>query len=371
MATAMAISITALLAVPGASLAVESSAVSEESMNRKLEELQSEIEVASASVENLEETIAKSVNVSGYMDAEYIIDDREGRADGFRTHHFSFFLEKKLYKKWSVFSELEFEDAPYFELGSSKEGFEFAEGKILLEQAYMDYTASPSLAFRIGRFLTPAGIWNINHYPPFVTTQSRPQHIRHIFPQYLDGFELHGSVNIQDFMVTYMGYTANGEGNPGGGDGNEEKAFGGRLEFMVPFVVEIKAGVSALSDKLNDGTAKSATGVDMQFRVRWLKIQAEYAQATLDPTEGEAYGSSGYYVQAQTDMGKFTLFARHDVFKPNDSLPDSEVVANTGGVNYHWTPTIVSKIEGNFFDSQNQDNGEAHTLWIVSLALFF
>ncbi|MDH5639335.1 MAG: porin, partial [Nitrospinota bacterium] len=329
MAVVMVISIAVLLALPGASLGAESSEGSEESLNRKLEELQIEIEVLSANVENLEETMAKSVNVSGYMDAEYIINDQKGQADGFRTHHFSFFLEKKLYKKWSVFSELEFEDAPYFEAGSSESGFEFAEGKILLEQAYMDYTSSPNLAFRVGRFLTPAGIWNINHYPPFVTTQSRPQHIRHIFPQYLDGFEIHGSVNIQDFMVNYMGYAANGQGNPGGGDGNEEKAFGGRLEFMVPFMVEIKAGVSALSDELNDGTAKSATGVDMQFRVRWLKIQAEYAQATMDPAEGEAYGSNGYYVQAQTNIGKLTLFARYDVFNPNDSVPDSEVVVNT------------------------------------------
>jgi len=349
--------------------AAETSPSSEE-LNQKLEELQVETEIISDNVENLEEILSKGLNVSGYMDVEYIVDDREGKVDGFRIHHFSLFLQKKLHKNWSVFSELEFEDAPFFEAGGSKE-LSRSEGKILLEQVYADYHATPNMTLRGGRFLTPAGIWNINHYPPFVTTQSRPLHIRNIFPQYLDGLELSGSVNIHDYMLSYSGYAANGGGNPGSGDQNEDKAFGGRLEFNAPLMVELKIGVSALNDKLNDGTEKTATGADLQLNISALKIQAEYATADMKPGEGQTYGMQGYYVQALTNLGMWTFFGRYDYFNENDTIADNGVFVSTGGLNYHWTPTVVSKIEANYFDYQNEEVSVDHTVWILSLSVFF
>jgi len=339
-------------------------------ISKELDVLKDQADVLSASVENMEETWARIVNVSGYMDAEYIIDDRKGKPDGFRVHHFSLFLEKKLSRDWSVFSELEFEDAPFLQ-ASSPESISAAQGKILLEQAYTDFHAAPNISFRIGRFLTPAGIWNINHYPPFVTTQSRPLHIRNIFPQYLDGIQAHGDVNALDYLISYKAYVANGEGNSGTGDENEEKAIGGRIEFTAPFVIEVKLGFSAISDKLNSGSDKTATGVDAQFRFSWLKIQGEYAQAKIKPVEGTTFNAVGYYLQGQTDIGRWTLFVRHDYYDANDSLPDNGLAVNTAGLNYHWTPTIVSKIEGNFYDFKSLEVGEDYASWILSLAVFF
>jgi hypothetical protein len=340
------------------------------SPNKQIEDIRDQTEIVSATVDNLEETVSKFVNVSGYMDSEYIIDERKGKTDGFRIRHFSLFVEKKLFSDWSVFSELEFEDAPFIEATPKKGEFLATQGKILLEQVYADYQPTHAFSLRAGRFLTPAGIWNINHYPPFVTTQSRPQHIRNIFPQYEDGLQVLGAANAADLLVAYMAYFANGEGNSGGGDGNDAKTFGGRLELTVPFAVEVKAGFSALSDTLNNGTGKTAIGADLQFRVSWLKIQSEYAHGRLKPSGGTPYNSIGYYFQAQADVGKWTFFARHDYFNPNDSIGDGAAVINSGGLNYHWTPTIVSKIEGNFYDSK-PGNETGQNVWIFSLAVFF
>lgn len=359
---------------PAASKAAAASAGAQAASSQietQIQELQTQAEILQATVENMEETLANATIVSGYLDTEYIIDERKGKNDGFRVHHFSLFLEKKFERDWSVFSELEFEDAPYLE-STGKTGEFFAnQGKILLEQMYTDYQPSQALTFRAGRFLTPAGIWNINHYPPFVTTQSRPQHIRLIFPQYLDGLQVHGAVNAADLLIGYMAYASNGQGNSGTGDGNNDKAFGGRLEISAPAALEVKAGFSALSDKLYGGEKKTSMGADLQVRMRWIKIQSEYAVGRMEPAGRPLYNAIGYYLQVQADVGKWTVFARHDFYNPDDSVASNGTTINTGGLNYHWTPTIVTKVEGNFYDGKAVEGSSGKAVWIMSVAVFF
>lgn len=63
-----------------------------------------------------------------------------------------------------------------------------------LERLYLDYSFSDKLNLRGGRFLTPAGRWNLLHAPPLVWTGSRPLATRYLFPNGMNGVMLHGSV---------------------------------------------------------------------------------------------------------------------------------------------------------------------------------
>ena len=108
----------------------------------------------------------------------------------------SLFFTKDFGNGWSFFSEVEYEDGPKFEGDGTT--LSSQDGKIFLESVNMTYLHKPDLSARVGRFFTPAGIWSVDHYPPFVGTQLRPQHIRKIFPQVIDGAGVFGSLTLKD-----------------------------------------------------------------------------------------------------------------------------------------------------------------------------
>jgi len=333
----------------------------------RIDELEMNSSINSEESADIDRRLSELVSISGYADVELILSDRKEDTSRFRIHHFSLFIEKELNESWQIFSEIEFEDAPFIEADSSG-ALTDAEGKILVEQVYTDYSFSHHGALRMGRYLTPAGIWLVNHYPPFVPTQLRPKHIRRIFPQYLDGVQLFGDIALSDSLLTYALYVGNGEGNAGAGDGNDEKAVGGRIALMPYGLADVQVGLSTMTDTDNNDTRKTAYGVDLKGRLGGLRVQGEYAMATFDPSGLPSHERSGYYLQAQYDLGLFTLVGRYDTYDPNDSVSDDGVVVSTAAVNYHWSPTIVSKIEANSYDYETDSD---YVEWIVSTALFF
>ena len=65
-----------------------------------------------------------------------------------------------------------------------------------LERLYLDYNLSEKLNLRAGRFLTPAGRWNLLHAAPLVWTTTRPLVTSRLFPASTNGLMLYGSVPI-------------------------------------------------------------------------------------------------------------------------------------------------------------------------------
>ena len=81
-------------------------------LRKEIEELKYRLEVIEATDKEVDDKFSRLFTLSGYADSEYIIDDRGGKHDGFRTHHLSFNFIKHISEKWRLFSEVEFEDSP-------------------------------------------------------------------------------------------------------------------------------------------------------------------------------------------------------------------------------------------------------------------
>jgi len=166
-----------------------------------------EAEIAIHLYEDLSKEIENNITISGYADVEYRGSSEPGINEEFRMHHLSLFFSKQFDNNVKFFSEIEYEDTPKFEGKNDGSGdLETASGKIFVEALNFDWNYSQHLNIRAGRFFTPAGIWSEDHYPPFVTTQERPLHIRKIFPQLIDGLSLFGST---EFTTNhFFNYTA-------------------------------------------------------------------------------------------------------------------------------------------------------------------
>ncbi|HEX9627004.1 MAG TPA: porin [Acidiferrobacterales bacterium] len=351
----MAVPITALLAWTCAA-----GAASVDELDQRLRVLEQQTDVYKEEIEDLTREKESKIRISGYVDAEYSRDSRPNVKPGFRMHHLSFFFKKQISSNWRFFSEVEYEDAPKFEgNGESQpapaegEIATDAEGKIFVEAVYIDYLPHPAANVRTGRFFTPAGIWSIDHYPPFVPTQRRPSHVRQIFPQVVDGMDFFGSIPVGKAFFGYDLYFGNGEGNTGKQDQNSTKAVGAKASLLLPFLDQLELGATAYDDRLNNDDEKFSWGTHARIRAGMFAFQAEYADAKIEPVAAATYHRRGYYGQlvvAPTD--KWAVGYRYDYYDER-SIAVRDEKTNSVFVNYRAHRDIVLKVEHH--DIQDED----------------
>lgn len=223
------------------------------------------------------------------------------------------------------------------------------QGELFAEAVNLSFQWRPDISFRVGRFFTPAGIWNVDHYPPFVPTQELPLHIRNIFPQVFDGAMVYGTHPVGGSFVKYDLYWGNGEGNPGKSDSNSHKALGLNAGVLLPFLKHTEFGLTYYRDTLNDDTKKAATGAHVKVKNGGFAFQSEYARGKYTPKTDPGYNSSGYYAQLMYDINNWSAGVRRS-FYDADSIGNNELVANTLFVNYRVSASIVLNMEHHWFN---------------------
>jgi len=333
--------------------------------NKRLKDRVEELEIEQED-SNSEEK--QGMKISGYADFEYRSSDLSTEHDSFKPRHFSLFFSKDVQPKWNLFSELEFEDAPLVEADSANDkATPTTQGKIFAEQMYIEYRPSVDLDISFGRFLTPAGIWSVYHYYPYVPTQSRPLHIRKIFPQVSDGIKLRKSFSFKEDIIDARVYVSNGSGNPGKRDKNGNKAVGFKLNYASDFMSGLQFGTSYYNEEDNSSIKKVSTGLHFQLNLFDFEVQSEYATRNNAPETGSDYNDTGYYLQVMYDIDKWTIAGRYDWYNSNDSASGNKQTTYTTAINYHFATNVVAKAEYNInnFDSTTKEDFNQLILAIV------
>lgn len=326
-----------------------------EEIDQRLKKLEGDVGVNREETDDIASRLKNSLSVSGYADAEYVTTNKSGpNYSGFRLHHLSMFLKKQVSDDLRFFSETEWEDAPY----ASADAAGLTTGTIFVEALNFDYQWRPDTSMRVGRFFTPAGIWSVDHYPPFVLTQQRPQHIREIFPQLVDGAAVSGQHAAGNSFVSYDLYVGNGETATfdGNGDQNTTKAAGLRANVALPIAQQFDVGATFYHDKLAASadplkeSKKDVYGAHAKIRQGAFGLQAEYAdgkyQPTVSPATNLPYHKKGYYAQFSYAINKWTLGYRYDFFdSKTTSVLSSATKINSAIVNYHVNKNVVMKLE--------------------------
>ena len=326
--------------------------------------LEEEVTVLKEDAAEMNSRLDDMLTVSGYTDTEYTISKQPGDAShGFRLHHLSLFFEKRITEQWRFFSEIEYEDAPKHETGTT-------QGEIFAEAVNLSYAWRPDASFRLGRFFTPAGLWNVDHYPPFVPTQELPLHIRLIFPQIFDGAMAYGIRPLAGSFLKYDLYWGNGEGNTGSKDENSHKAAGLNVGLLLPFLKLTEIGLTYYRDTDNLNTEKVASGAHVKVKTGSFAFQSEYARGKHTLVTGANYVNTGYYAQFMYDLvSDWTVGLRHSFYDNNSATDkvDNHETAKSVFVNYHVSHAIVLKLEHHLFsfNDSTQDNYASTTFSVV------
>ncbi len=348
---------------------------SADTMEKEIKELKKENEDLKNRLDNLEianeetklfiENYSKLVEISGYADVEYQFTNQQNENNKFRIHHLSLFFNKDIQKEWKLFSEVEYEDAPLIESSSSANT---VQGKIFVEQVYIEYHPELNWDVRIGRFITPAGIWSIYHYPPYVPTQREPLLFNVIFPETSDGAQIITSFPFEKFNLDTHLYIANGSGNSGGTDLNNNKAVGARLNFDS--LSNLSGGASYYREKDNTDSLNSSYGLHLLFSHADLKIQTEYAIRRHEPQNTANFNDASWYAQVSYDIGKWTIAGRYDWYDPNGKAGGDSQLRYTGALNYHFAHNVIGKAEFNrneYEDPSKKDYNELILSMVVAM----
>jgi hypothetical protein len=261
-------------------------------------------------------------------------------------------------------------------------------GGIEIERVYLEWLAHRYLSIRAGSFLTPYGIWNVDHGSPTFIPVQRPYVVGNgLFPERQTGFELYGRWDpTSNGTLGYHLTLSNGSGPVSDyRDLDDNKAVGGRLFWEQHNIGDFKFGGSAYYGRDTDatdtirpdamGTLKPAyiihrqydilaLALDVQWKFKGLHLQAEYitqqrrytdggrqsvtnaiTQQVVFPADANNWGTYGLvgYRLPWFGIMPYAIFSYMDLVDPTGT--HSAVNSVNVGLNIRPIDAVVLKIE--------------------------
>jgi hypothetical protein len=222
--------------------------------------------------------IDTDLHFSGFADfsvVRIVVPNKTAVRSVFPTHtsyyigNFNLYLSKNLSKTVRMMGEVRFLYEPNGNIPlsnadgtpttSSADHNDFGRplhwGGIEIERVYIEWAPHPLITVRAGQFLTPYGIWNVDHGSVTYIPAQRPFVIGNgLFPERQTGFELYGRWDATAYGT--LGYhltLSNGQGPISEyRDLDDNKAVGGRVFWEQHRHGDLKVGLSGYYGRNTD-----------------------------------------------------------------------------------------------------------------------
>jgi hypothetical protein len=254
---------------------------------------------------------------------------------------------------------VEFESAGFYEKtfqnGTVNDQY---NGKLRVERAYLNYAFSDALGLRMGKFITPAGIWNQTPVPVFKDTFSKPRLSLEIFPRFSTGAMVHGSSSLGENELWYSVFAQlTPDLDPAYNNIESTNSLGGSLTLIRD---KWSGGVAFGQFKnVRSHDLSEYIGIYQSYATGALKLTAE-AFVSYDEYDVVAgsndrkYKKSSYYIQGVYKLlPKLSGVWRNEYFA-NEYVNDKETI-NTIGLNYKPHSAVSFKIERQFSNKKGSD----------------
>lgn len=218
--------------------------------------------------------------------------------ESFGIGNFNLYMSSELSSQWRTLAEVRYmylpNGAPVFGTNTITRidtnvvdytdfGRNTRWGGISLERAWIEYSAHQLLTVRLGSFLTPYGIWNVDHGSPVIIGVHRPWIVGEgLIPIRQTGIEAYGAVYLGAMHLGYHVTLSNGRGPIDSyQDFNHNKALGGRIFLRNDSPVGlITVGVSAYFGKYSARRDEPGVEADGSFVIR-QPLTLEYDELSL------------------------------------------------------------------------------------------
>lgn len=255
-----------------------------------------------------------------------------------------------------------------------------AWGGVVIERAFVEYTLDERLTIRAGHFLTPYGVWNVDHGSPAIVSVQRPYIVgQELIPKAQVGLEAYGAFHLGGSRLGYHATVSNGRigDNPQYLDYDDRFAFGGRLFLETAKVGNLKLGVSAyggrytealnavgaggLEQRVLEQFDELSLGADVHWEFSGLNLTGEVVWNDCRWKEGlprrpdtSAYDQDsrwGGYVVAGYALPfarRVMPYVRGEFYRTSTELRDEarpDILLGFVGINTHVQPNLIVKVE--------------------------
>ncbi len=331
----------------------------EQSRKDQYEELSERLEVQEDLTQELDEKVgsraivhafdAMQLDFGGFLHSAFThIHGDNGSASSFDRLTFEILLKAQFSRRFSAFfaqafireSNTRFTDT----FQRTSPGFRFSGSggvKTPLVIAWANYMHSDHLNIQIGRYVTPFGIINIEHFPAILLDTEQPQFLRPfsgdtIFPNFLTGAQAHGKFFLKDDIIQYNLYTGIFTGST-----PEQFYSGARVgyalgSFGTTVGINLGMGKRSLRPTAPDATTVSNNATFYMYGVDLLidkgPILWKNELFFTDEDKGAGGNRVGFYTQpAYRVTDQWIVFYRYDFL--NDGK--LQVVPAGGGPRLH------------------------------------
>lgn len=161
----------------------------------------------------------------------YVFKSFDGYPPSFSVGRLNLYFGGELGDNWRTLTEVRFSYLPNGSLPAGANAFageaptnttvpDYVDydrprrwGSVLIERAYVEKTIDTWLSIQVGHYLTPYGIWNVDHGSPVILGVTRPYAVGEaLFPESQTGFMVHGTEAIGAANVGYVLTLSNGRG---------------------------------------------------------------------------------------------------------------------------------------------------------------
>jgi hypothetical protein len=313
--------------------------------------------------------------------------------------HLNFYFDSQLSERWRALAEVRFTYLPQGGWRSGGDGqvhhndtriadyADFTRDRsvngLMIERAFIEYSAASWLTLQAGQWLTPYGVWNVDHGSPVIIGVTPPFLVgARLLPESQVGLLAIGRLSlVDDLELGYALGVSNGRTDLiAYEDLDDNKALTGRLSLTYRGAGELTLGGSFYNGTNTDNTRsiyfegaspKSRENIGYQLKersyavdLRWIKdelhVQAEgiindrkftdKGRPTKDGgLEPDRRNAGGYaLVGYRTPLLGIMPYVKAE-YSPDPALQTIGVNDNiaivTGGLNYRPVPRVVLKGE--------------------------
>ena len=133
------------------------------------------------------------IYIGGYITADYI--SQNNNYNSLRLDDVALITYGE-YKRFSYLSELEIKEGYIKEWGKTE--LYNTSKRVNIERLYFDYDYSDTMEFRIGKFNTPIGYWNLTPISVLRDSASNPHLVYILYPRYSTGLQISYEDHLND-----------------------------------------------------------------------------------------------------------------------------------------------------------------------------
>lgn len=205
---------------------------------------------------------------------------------------------------------------------------------ISLPRVHADLLLRDEFNVRVGRFITPAGIWNVDHGSPAILTVSQPTQTASfpIFPESQTGLQAFGKAVFADQDFSYAGWVSTGRGGLsvlGGSDYGQDPqnlddwAWGAHLQTDLSVLDGIRLGGTFHTGTIRETNEVMSIPV-VAFNPTTRQVSVDLSQATTTTTTTSYARELCYGLDTKIQWNRFLLQGEWNHRKVLNLLADSK-----------------------------------------------